>query len=428
VTGAADRADGADRASDPGPAENRPENGAVPAGGLSYAAAGVDIGAGDRAVDLMRASVARTARPEVIGDIGGFAGLFDAAKLASYRHPVLATSTDGVGTKVVIARRLGIYDTVGVDLVAMVADDLAACGAEPLFMTDYVVCGAVRPEQVAAIVSGVAQGCAEAGCALLGGETAEHPGHFGPDDFDLAGAATGVVEKDEILGASRVRAGDTVIAMASSGLHSNGYSLVREIVRRAGLDLEQDVPELGRPLGEELLTPSRIYARDCLALAAACDVHAYAHITGGGLAANLARVMPPGVDAALDRATWTPPPIFGVLADAGAVPAAEMDRVFNMGVGMTAVVAREDTDQALGVLEARGVNAWVLGEVVLARGATPGTPATRCSSPGGRPPGPPATPRLWCSPGHRALARPGGPGSRPVGASLRRSVTCCGAR
>jgi phosphoribosylformylglycinamidine cyclo-ligase len=333
-------------------------------GGLSYAAAGVDIGAGDRAVDLMRASVARTARPEVIGDIGGFAGLFDAAKLASYRHPVLATSTDGVGTKVVIAGRLGIYDTVGVDLVAMVADDLAACGAEPLFMTDYVVCGAVRPQRVAAIVSGVASGCAEAGCALIGGETAEHPGHLGPDDFDLAGAATGVVEADAILGAGRVGPGDTVIAMASTGLHSNGFSLAREILKQARLGLEHDVPELGRPIGEELLTPSRIYARDCLALAEACDVHAYAHVTGGGLAGNLARVLPPGADAVLDRATWKPPAIFGVLAEAGAVAPEEMERVFNMGVGMTAVVAGADADKALGVLASRGVTAWVLGEVI----------------------------------------------------------------
>jgi phosphoribosylformylglycinamidine cyclo-ligase len=324
----------------------------------------VDIGAGDRAVDLMRSAVASTARPEVMGGIGGFAGLFDASRLAAYRHPVLATSTDGVGTKVVIASRLGIYDTVGIDLVAMVADDLAACGAEPLFMTDYVVCGAVRPERVAAIVSGVARGCAVAGCALLGGETAEHPGHFGADDFDLAGAATGAVEADAILGASRVRPGDTVIAMASSGLHSNGFSLVREILKRARLGLEQDLQELGRPLGEELLVPSRIYARDCLALAERCDVHAYAHITGGGLAANLARVLPADVDAMLDRGTWPPPAIFGVLAHAGAVPAAEMEHVFNMGVGMTAIVSRPDTDDALGLLAARGVPAWVLGEIV----------------------------------------------------------------
>jgi phosphoribosylformylglycinamidine cyclo-ligase len=334
--------------------------------GLSYAAAGVDINAGDRAVDLMRASVAGTARPEVMGGIGGFAGLFDASKLATYRHPVLATSTDGVGTKVVLASRLGVYDTVGLDLVAMVADDLAACGAEPLFMTDYVVCGAVQPERVAAIVSGVARGCALAGCALLGGETAEHPGHFGPDDFDLAGAATGAVEADAILGPERVQPGDTVLAMASSGLHSNGYSLVREIVRRAGLDLAREEPELGRPLGLELLEPSRIYALDCLALAADTgpDVHAYAHITGGGLAANLARVLPGHVDAVLDRGTWAPAPVFGLLGRAGNLPLAELERVFNLGVGMTAVVARDSTDRALDLLTARGVPAWVLGEVV----------------------------------------------------------------
>jgi phosphoribosylformylglycinamidine cyclo-ligase len=338
--------------------------------GLSYAAAGVDIDAGDRAVDLMRASVAGTARPEVMGGIGGFAGLFDASKLATYRHPVLATSTDGVGTKVVLASQLGVYDTVGVDLVAMVADDLAACGAEPLFMTDYVVCGAVQPERVAAIVSGVARGCAQAGCALLGGETAEHPGHFGPEDFDLAGAATGVVEADAILGPERVQPGDTVLALASSGLHSNGYSLVREIVRHAGLDLAQELPGLSRPLGAELLEPSRIYALDCLALAADCEVHAFAHITGGGLAANLARVLPGQVDAVLDRATWTPPPIFAVLAAAGNVPQAEMEKVFNMGVGMTAVVAPADAGRALELLAARGVPAWVLGEVVPGAGET----------------------------------------------------------
>jgi phosphoribosylformylglycinamidine cyclo-ligase len=332
--------------------------------GLSYAAAGVDINAGDRAVDLMRASVAGTARPEVMGGIGGFAGLFDASRLATYRHPVLATSTDGVGTKVVLASRLGVYDTVGMDLVAMVADDLAACGAEPLFMTDYVVCGAVQPERVAAIVSGVARGCALAGCALLGGETAEHPGHFGPDDFDLAGAATGAVEADAILGPDRVQPGDTVLALASSGLHSNGFSLVREIVRQAGLDLEQEVPELGRSLGAELLEPSRIYALDCLALMAGCDVHAYAHITGGGLAANLARVLPGHVDAALDRGTWSPAPIFSVLAAAGKIPLREMERVFNLGVGMTAVVGRDSTDRALDLLAARGIPAWVLGETV----------------------------------------------------------------
>src|SRR5450755_1930863 len=223
-------------------------------------------------VRVMRAAVARTARPEVVGGIGGFAGLYDASRIRRFRRPLLATSTDGVGTKVVIAQRLGRYDTVGIDLVGMVVDDLVACGAEPLFMTDYVVCGKLLPDRVAAIVSGVAEGCVRAGCALIGGETAEHPGHLGPDDFDLAGAATGVVEADELLGPDRVRPGDVLIAMASSGLHSNGFSLVRKLVDtpEAGLDLDAEPAELGQPLGAELLTPTRIYARDCLALAASC--------------------------------------------------------------------------------------------------------------------------------------------------------------
>jgi phosphoribosylformylglycinamidine cyclo-ligase len=337
-------------------------------GELGYRAAGVDIDAGEAAVELIRGHVARTDRPEVIGGIGGFAGLFDARKLAAYRRPVLATSTDGVGTKVMIASRLGRYDTVGIDLVAMVADDLAACGAEPLFLTDYLVCGSVVPERVAAIVSGVAAGCVLAGCALLGGETAEHPGHLGPDDFDLAGAATGVLEADELLGPDRVGPGDAVIAMASSGLHCNGFSLVRAVLDRSGLALDAEPPGLAGPLGEELLVPARIYARDCLRLARECDVHAYAHITGGGLAANLARVLPPGTAAVLDRGSWRPPPVFGLLAERGRVAREEMERVFNMGVGMTAVVAAGAADQAVGLLTARGVPAWRAGEVIRAAG------------------------------------------------------------
>jgi phosphoribosylformylglycinamidine cyclo-ligase len=346
----------------------------TPSERASYAAAGVDIRAGDHAVELIREHVARAARPEAIGGIGGFAGLFDARKLASFRRPLLATATDGVGTKVVIAQRLGRYDTVGIDLVAMVADDLVACGAEPLFLTDYVVCGRLRPGRIAAIVSGVAEGCVRAGCALLGGETAEHPGHFGPDDFDLAGAATGVVEADDLLGPDRVLAGDAVIALASSGLHSNGFSLVRMVLDRAGLALDAELPELPRPLGEELLTPARIYARDCLSLVQRCDVHAYAHITGGGLAANLARVLPPGTTAVLDRGTWRPAAVFGLLADRGGVPPDEMERVFNMGVGMVAVVAAGAADQAVGALAELGVPAWQAGEVT--RAAAPDIPGT----------------------------------------------------
>ena len=338
-------------------------------GGATYAGSGVDIAAGERAVKLMRAAVARTAGPDVVGGIGGFAGLFDASRLSRMRRPLLATSSDGVGTKVVIARRLGVYDTIGIDLVGMVVDDLVVCGAEPLFMTDYVVCGAVVPERVAAIVAGIAAGCVLAGCALLGGETAEHPGHFGPDDFDLAGAATGVVEADQLLGPDRVRIGDAVIALASSGLHANGFSLVRQILDRARLDLDDEPAELGKSLGAELATPTRIYARDCLAIARACDVHAFAHITGGGIAANLARVLPPNADARLDRGSWSPPPVFGLLADRGAVASDEMERVFNLGIGMIAVVAATAADAVISLLGRRGVVAWPLGEIVSGAGS-----------------------------------------------------------
>jgi phosphoribosylformylglycinamidine cyclo-ligase len=347
------------------PATGGPSYSAASAGtgGSSYSAAGVSIEAGEHAVDLMRTSIAKTVGPEVLGGIGGFAGLFDAARLTAYRHPVLATSTDGVGTKVMIASKLGRYGTVGIDLVAMVVDDLVTCGAEPLFMTDYVVFGKLCPERAAQVVSGVAEGCVRAGCALAGGETAEHPGHLGPDDFDLAGAATGVVEADRLLGRERVRPDDVVIALASSGLHANGYSLVRQVLSRTALSLGTHVPELGRTVGEELLTPTAIYAQDCLALAAECDVHAFAHVTGGGLAGNLARVLPPLMGAMLDRSTWSPPPVFGMLASRGGVSGDEMEKVFNMGVGMAAVVNAADADRALRTLAARGVPAWSIGEV-----------------------------------------------------------------
>ena len=330
----------------------------------SYAGSGVDIEAGERAVELMRASVSRAAGPEVIGGIGGFAGLFDATRLTVMRRPLLATSADGVGTKVMIAQRTGSYRTIGIDLVGMVVDDLVVCGAEPLFMTDYIVCGKVVPERVAEIVAGIAEGCVQAGCALIGGETAEHPGHFAPDEFDLAGAATGVVEADRLLGPGLVCPGDVVLGMASSGLHSNGFSLVRQILEDAGLDLDDEPAEICRPLGAELATPTRIYARDCLALAAECQVRAFAHITGGGLAANMARVLPPDADAVLDRGSWSPPPVFGMLAGRGSVASEEMERVFNMGVGMSAVLAPADADRAIALLARRGIVAWPLGVIV----------------------------------------------------------------
>ncbi|MFJ7181451.1 phosphoribosylformylglycinamidine cyclo-ligase [Streptomyces massasporeus] len=333
-------------------------------GGASYAAAGVDIEAGDRAVELMKEWVKKAQRPEVLGGLGGFAGLFDASALKNYERPLLASATDGVGTKVDIARQLGVYDSIGHDLVAMVMDDIVVCGAEPLFMTDYICVGKVHPERVAAIVKGIAEGCVLAGCALVGGETAEHPGLLGEDDFDVAGAGTGVVEADRLLGADRIRTGDAVIAMASSGLHSNGYSLVRHVLlNQAGLALDAHIEEFGRTLGEELLEPTKIYSLDCLALMRTTEVHAFSHITGGGLAANLARVVPDELHAIVDRSTWTPAPIFDLVGRTGSVERLELEKTLNMGVGMIAIVPQESVDVALTTLADRGVDAWVAGEI-----------------------------------------------------------------
>jgi phosphoribosylformylglycinamidine cyclo-ligase len=330
----------------------------------SYAAAGVDIEAGDRAVELMKASVRATNRPEVLGGLGGFAGLF-ALDLARFPQPVLASSTDGVGTKIAIAQALDVHDTIGLDLVAMVVDDLVVVGAEPLFLTDYIATGKVVPEKIAAIVRGIAQGCLLAGCALVGGETAEHPGIMAPDDYDVSGTGIPVVNADRVLGAERVQAGDVLIAMGSSGLHSNGYSLVRHVLfQLGGLSLSDRPGSLGGvTLGEELLTPTRIYAKDCLALAAECGAHAFSHITGGGLAGNLVRVLPTGVDAIVDRATWAPQPIFDLVAEVGSVPRPDLEQALNLGVGMIAVLPPDRADDALALLAERGVPAWVLGPV-----------------------------------------------------------------
>ncbi|MDF3302291.1 phosphoribosylformylglycinamidine cyclo-ligase [Streptomyces tropicalis] len=341
------------------------------AAGASYAAAGVDIEAGDRAVELMKEWVKKTQRPEVLGGLGGFAGLFDASALKRYERPLLASATDGVGTKVDIARRMGVYDSIGHDLVAMVMDDIVVCGAEPLFMTDYICVGKVHPERVAAIVKGIAEGCVLAGCALVGGETAEHPGLLGEDDFDVAGAGTGVVEADRLLGADHIRTGDAVIAMAASGLHSNGYSLVRHVLlERAGLSLDAQIEDFGRTLGEELLEPTKIYSLDCLALTRTTEVHAFSHITGGGLAANLARVIPDGLHAVVDRSTWTPGPVFDLVGRTGDVERLELEKTLNMGVGMMAIVPGGSVDVALTTLADRGVEAWVAGEIT-DRGAHP---------------------------------------------------------
>jgi phosphoribosylformylglycinamidine cyclo-ligase len=330
---------------------------------MTYADAGVDVEAGDRAVALMKASVKAAQRPEVLGGLGGFAGMFDASALTRMTRPVLATSTDGVGTKVAIASAMDKHDTIGFDLVGMVVDDLVVCGAEPLFMTDYIATGKVVPERIAAIVAGIAAGCQAAGVALIGGETAEHPGLLQPDEYDCAGAATGVVEHADILGPHRVVAGDAVLALASSGLHSNGYSLVRKVFASAGWGFDRPVAELGRTLGEELLEPTRVYAKDLLTLirTEGIDIHALSHVTGGGLAANLARVLPTDAFARIDRSTWTPPAVFEVVRQLGRVPLADLERTLNMGVGFVAVLPAAQGDLAIRTLKTQGIDAGTGG-------------------------------------------------------------------
>ena len=348
----------------------QPEQPEQPAPAITYADAGVDTAAGDRAVALMKDAVASTMTPAVVGGVGGFAGLVDVSTLRDYRRPLLATSTDGVGTKVAIAQALDIHDTIGQDLVGMVVDDIVVVGARPLLMTDYIACGHVVPERIADIVRGIAQACAAIGTPLLGGETAEHPGLMAPDEYDVAGAATGVVEADRMLGAEKVRAGDVLVALGASGLHSNGYSLVRRVIEHAGWGLEREVPEFGRTLGQELLEPTRLYTRVCLAMletlsspAAPGPVHALSHITGGGLAANLARVLPAGLIADVDRSSWTVPPVFSTVRELGSVPWEDLEGTLNLGVGMVAVVEPGVVDAVLRVAEGSEIPAWVLGEV-----------------------------------------------------------------
>jgi phosphoribosylformylglycinamidine cyclo-ligase len=342
--------------------------------GATYESAGVSIEAGERAVQLMKAWVDKARRPEMLGGLGGFAGLFDAGALKSYAHPVLATSADGVGTKVVIAAQMDKHDTIGFDLVGMLVDDLVVCGAEPLFLTDYIATGRVVPERIAAIVKGVAQACVVAGCALIGGETAEHPGLLEPDEYDLAGSTTGVVEAADLLGPGLVEPGDAIVAMRSSGLHSNGYSLVRHVLLGPrGWALDRYVPELERTLGEELLEPTRIYTKPCLALARATRTHAMAHVTGGGLAANLARVLPDRVAGRIDRSTWSPQPVFGLVGERGRVERSALESTLNMGVGMVAVLHPDDADAGVRLLGEHGVVAWICGEASATDGEDAGT-------------------------------------------------------
>lgn len=330
-----------------------------------YAQAGVDTAAGDRAVELMKSAVRATHGPQVLGGVGGFAGLFDATALTGLARPLLATSTDGVGTKVAIAQAIDKHDTVGLDLVGMVVDDIVVVGATPLFMTDYIACGKVVPERIADLVRGIAAGCTQTGTALVGGETAEHPGLLAPDDYDLAGAATGVVDADLVLGAERVRDGDAVLALASSGLHSNGYSLVRHIIAGRGIRYDAFAAEFGMPWGEALLEPTRLYTLPLLRLLARLPgaVHALSHVTGGGIAANLARVLPAEAWTELDRASWSPPPVFRVLAEAGGLALAETEGTWNLGIGFLAVVDAAHADAAASALTAEGIATWRVGTV-----------------------------------------------------------------
>ncbi len=337
---------------------------------VSYAAAGVDIAAGDRAVELLAPITKKATRPEVRGGLGGFAGLF---ALGKYEKPLLAAGSDGVGTKLAVAQAMDKHNTIGLDLVAMVVDDLVVCGAEPLFLQDYIAIGKVVPEHVADIVSGIAEGCIQSGCALLGGETAEHPGVMEPGEYDISATAVGVVEEDEVLGPHRVREGDVVIAMKSSGLHSNGYSLARHVLfEKAGLKVTDYMEDFGRTLGEELLEPTRIYAKDCLALANETDVRTFCHVTGGGLVGNMVRIIPEGLTAEMSRNSWTPGPIFQTIAELGKVSQAEMEKTFNMGIGMVAVVAADEAERAMALLTARHLEVWELGRV---QKAEPGEPS-----------------------------------------------------
>jgi len=331
---------------------------------VTYKWAGVDIEAGTRAVELFAEKIKATRRPEVLSDIGGFGALFE-LDLSRYDNPVLVSSADGVGTKIKLAQMLEKHGTVGIDLVAMCADDVVTCGAEPLFFQDYIATGKVDPERIAEIVGGVADGCVKAGCALVGGEVAEHPGVMGPDDYDLAGFCVGVVEKSRIIDGSSVKPEDRLIGIVSSGLHSNGYSLARKLLFDSGdFNLDDQPKELGFPIGRELLTPSFIYAPVVLKVAEACSLKAVAHITGGGITDNLPRVIPGNVNAEVHIGTWPVKNVFTFIQKVGGIDLFEMLKTFNMGLGMMLVVPPGDVRKALEVLDMNLFRAFEVGEIV----------------------------------------------------------------
>ncbi len=331
--------------------------------GWDYKRAGVNIEAAETSVHMIKKWVAKTRRAEVMDDIGAFAGFF-ALDVAKYREPVLVSGTDGVGTKVKVAQMMGIHDTVGIDLVAMCVNDILVHGAEPLFFLDYIGIGQLQPAMIEMLVKGVSLGCVKAGCALIGGETAEMPGIYSQDEYDLAGFAVGVVEKSGLIQGQRIKKGDVIVGLPSSGLHSNGFSLARKVLlEHAALSLEQYVPELGQSLGEVLLTPTQIYVKPVLKLLDDIDLHGMAHITGGGVTGNLARVLPAGLGAAVEKRLIASPPIFDLIARLGEVDSNEMFRTFNMGIGFILIVAEEDLDRLMGRMQERGETPCVLGRI-----------------------------------------------------------------
>ena len=329
----------------------------------SYREAGVNIEAGYEGVRLMKDHVARTMIPGVVSDIGGFGGLF-APDLAGMTEPVLVSGTDGVGTKIRIAQLMDKHDTVGIDCVAMCVNDIICCGAKPLFFLDYIAIGKNEPEKVATLVSGVAEGCVQAGCALIGGETAEHPGMMPAEDYDLAGFSVGIVDKPKVVDRSTMKAGDVILALPSSGIHSNGYSLVRKVFNVEHANLNLYCEELGQTLGEALLTPTVIYVKPVLACMDAVTVKGVSHITGGGFFENIPRCLPEGLTAKIEKAAVKTPPIFSMLQRMGNIPEHDMFNTYNMGVGMTVIVAKEDADKALAALQSQGCAAYVIGEIV----------------------------------------------------------------
>ena len=329
----------------------------------SYKAAGVDVTAGYKSVELMKEHVKRTSIPGVVSGIGGFGGLFQ-PDMTGMKEPVLVSGTDGVGTKLVAAMLLDKHDTIGIDCVAMCVNDVVCCGAKPLFFLDYIACGKNVPEKIAEIVKGVAEGCVQSGCALIGGETAEHPGTMAADDYDLAGFAVGIVDREKIIDHNRMKAGDVVIALPSSGIHSNGYSLVRKVFNVEHANLGAYIEELGCTLGEELLRPTRIYVKPVLAAMEQAKIRGVSHITGGGFYENIPRCIPDGLCAKIEKSALRIPPIFTMLQRMGNISEHDMFNTYNMGTGMTLIAAKEDADRAVAALKENGQDAYVIGEIV----------------------------------------------------------------